>query len=371
MDERQAILILNAVPGLGNRGIQRLMDEFGLASRVLSAPREALQRIDLVPRETWQSIIDFPKDNFLLNEEKLMKKLAVRAITFWDQEYPASLKNIDGAPVVLYCRGVIPENINFPVAVVGSRNASVYGTTQSYQWANRLAEHGILTVSGMARGIDTAAHKGSLAAGGRTVAVLGSGLGHIYPPENRGLFNQIIESGCVLSEFPIWMPPFGHNFPRRNRIISGLSMGVLVVEAAERSGALITADFALEQGKEVYALPGKVDNRYSQGTHNLIKQGAKIVTHIEDILEDMVETLAVLNQGKPKEAGVNQEKFSGNRLSDQEESVYNHIHNKPVHIDQLAAYCEYEAAVTMAVLLRLELKKVIKQLPGKFFARIL
>jgi len=232
-------------------------------------------------------------------------------------------------------------------------------------------------VSGMARGIDTAAHKGALKPGGKTIAVLGCGLNQVYPPENKNLFETITQNGAVISEFPMKAEPLPCNFPRRNRIISGLSLGVIVVEAAERSGALITADFALEQGREVFAVPGKIDHPSSRGVHNLIKQGAKLVTCIEDILEDIKPHVTAHLEGNQSDAPGSQRpsvprndsrilKERLKKLSDEEKLVFGHITDRPVHIDELA-HCCGPAVPVMSVLLQLELKHLVKQLPGKLF----
>jgi len=231
----------------------------------------------------------------------------------------------------------------------------------------------------MARGIDTAAHNGALMASGKTVAVLGCGLNHVYPLENKALLDQIVESGAVLSEYPMQMEPMPHNFPRRNRIISGLSLGVIIVEAAQRSGALITADCALEQGREVYAIPGKIDQAASYGVHHLIKQGAKLITCVEDILEDLQPNISAgLKNDKngspmPGGAGVteNKSRILGDRLSklsEEERLVFEHITDRPVHIDELSSCCDCAVPV-MSILLQLELKHLVKQLPGKLFIR--
>ncbi len=216
----------------------------------------------------------------------LIKKLNLNVLTRQDDEYPQNLKNILYPPIVLYVKGRLkPQDCN-SIAIVGSRLASFYGLSCAEKLAGELANYGLTVVSGMARGIDTASHRGALKQNGRTIAVIGSGFNRIYPPENKGLCEEIAGSGAVISEFPIDTPPEKENFPRRNRIISGLSLGVVVVEAARNSGALITADFALEQGREVFALPGKVDSSTSFGTNELIKQGAKLVSCVDDIIEE-------------------------------------------------------------------------------------
>src|SRR3989338_1731343 len=247
MSELDALLILNAVPGVGNATIRKLLEYYGSAQKVLSLTENDLAADQVVSAKLAAAIARFSKEQFLAKELALIAEHGVRVLTFNDEEYPASLRAIADSPIVLYVKGRLPENLSLSMAVVGSSNASLYGNSIAGQWSARLAETGFTIVSGMARGIDTAAHTGALKARGHTVAVLGCGLSTVYPPENEELFAEIAARGAVISEFPMTMPPMAHNFPRRNRIISGLSMGVVVVEAAVKSGALITADFALEQ----------------------------------------------------------------------------------------------------------------------------
>lgn len=217
----------------------------------------------------------------------LSKENKTRTLSLLDKDYPANLKYIYDPPSILYIKGnILPED-TIAVAVVGSRRATYYGLKNAENLGFQLAAGGITIISGLARGVDSAAHRGALKARGRTIAVLGSGLNKIYPRENEELVEEIAQNGAVISEFALDTPPLRQNFPRRNRIISGLSLGVVVVEAAKRSGALITANFALEQGREVFALPGKIDSFTSKGTHDLIKQGAKLVESIEDIIEEL------------------------------------------------------------------------------------
>ena len=280
-------MVLNAVGGLGSAGIRALIECYGSPAGIFTVPAAELLSRGIIPETTLRNIIDFPKEQFLQNELEHMAKRQARVISFLDDDYPSLLRETPGAPCVLYTRGKIPQDRPLSIAVVGSRKASYYGLTHAHKFAAQLSGLGFTIISGMARGIDSQAHKGALDSGGLTIAVLGCGLSHVYPPENTDLFNRISESGAVISEFPMQTPPLAHNFPRRNRVISGLSLGVIVVEAAQRSGALITANFALEQGREVFAVPGPIDSLTAQGTHYLIKQGAKLVTCLEDILEEL------------------------------------------------------------------------------------
>ncbi len=370
MTESEALLVLNAVPGIGNARIRALLEHYGCALGVLSLKAKDPALDPILSSKVADTMFSFPKDHFLEQERRFMEEHSVRVVTFHDADYPQGLQKIPDAPAVLYVKGCLPENLPLSVALVGSRRASVYGTSVADQFAFRLAEFGIVIISGMARGVDTAAHRGALRARGKTVAVLGCGLNQAYPPENEDLMEEITTAGAVLSEFPMAALPLPHNFPRRNRIISGLSRGVIVVEAAEKSGALITADFALEQGREVYAVPGKVDSPTSRGVHGLIKQGAKLVTCVEDVLEDLLPQLradAPPCGHSQKDRTIQAGEATG--LSEKEQLVYQHITDRPVHVDQLSQRCGVDVSSMTSVLLRLELKHLVKQLPGRQFVR--
>jgi len=371
MNERDSLLVLNAVNGLGNAGIRKLLACYGSARDILFKSEDELSQDQVLSAKVLRALVLFPREEFIAREYELMRRHDVGVVSWLDEAYPDVLREIPDAPVVLYTRGDLSVCCELSIAIVGSRRASTYGTTTARIFAGRFAELGLTVVSGMARGIDTAAHQGVVAAGGLTAAVLGCGLATVYPPENKNLMNEIARSGVVISEFPMTTPPVPFNFPRRNRIISGLSLGVIVVEAAQRSGALITADFALEQGREVYAVPGKIDQASASGTLNLIKQGAKMVTCIEDILEDLKPHLEQFINPIP-EAVVSVEhsrhQQSADELSASEQAVYGYITDRPIHIDELMDRCGASVPV-MSVLLQLELKRRVKQLPGKLFVR--
>ncbi|MFH1640622.1 MAG: DNA-processing protein DprA, partial [Candidatus Omnitrophota bacterium] len=301
-------------------------------------------------------------------ELELAKKLNLRIITFDDADYPENLKQIPDPPIVLYVKGELKEKDKTSIAIVGSRRASFYGLSSAENFAQRLSSRGFTIVSGMARGIDTYAHKGALKARGRTIAVIGSGFNHTYPPENKKLAEAICCNGAVISEFPIDAKPLSHNFPRRNRVISGLSLGILVVEAARNSGALITADFALEQGREVFALPGKVDSATSFGTNGLIKQGAKLVSCIEDITEEF-DLPGSNNAGfEPVEAKSQDDRKQGKYLLPEENILYNLISGESLSLDEIIEKTNLSVIEVSAVLLKLQIRKMIKELPGKQFA---
>jgi DNA processing protein len=380
MTELDALLTLNAVPGLSNYNIKKLVRFYGSASKVLSLKTKDIPPAQAGLSKYIEKIQAFPRDAFLKHEYAAVAKQQVKVVTFQNESYPDLIKHIDDAPVVLYVKGRLPLPA-ICLAVVGSRKSSLSGRLTAEKFAYQLSERGFAVVSGMARGIDTSAHHGTLKAAGRTVAVLGSGLACVYPRENRSLYERIADSAAVISEFPMKTAPLPYNFPRRNRIISGLSLGVIVVEAAQKSGALITADFALEQGREVYAVPGNIEKATSQGVHNLIKQGAKMITSIDDVLEDMEQIdqyLSRRKEEKPVHKTASKEADCCSRLRDEsfwegmnqsERSLYDQLKRRPVHIDDLAEVCGYSCSFTASVLLQLELKNKIKQLPGKFFTK--
>jgi len=277
-----------------------------------------------------------------------------------DALYPENLKTIHYPPPVLYFKGTIKESDKNSISIVGSRKATYYGKMVAEKLSKDLSLAGLTIISGMARGIDTAAHKGVLSVNGRTIAVLGCGIDHIYPPENRRLAQEIEASGAVISEFSLSTLPERQNFPRRNRVISGLSLGTVVVEAAEKSGALITADFALDQGREVFAIPGNINSPLSNGSHNLIKQGAKLVNNYQDILEEIHTVL-------PKITTVKEIAIKDASLGEKEKKIYRLITKEPIQIDEIIETSKLSAGKVSEILLNLELKDLIKEIEGKRF----
>lgn len=287
MTEQEALLILNAVPELGSVRIRNLIKYFGTADRVLKAPESKLIQVEGIGRKITHGVRSWQKYFDLKKECLLIEKYKAEILTFGHPEYPPLLKEIYDPPVVLYIRGNILKEDKMAVAIVGARRASYYGLNTARQLAQQLSSRGLTVISGLARGVDTKAHEGALNGQGRTIAVFGCGLDRIYPPENKKLVEQIIKNGAVVTEFPFGTPPFKQNFPRRNRIISGLSLGVVVIEAGQYSGSLITARLAAEQGREVFSVPGRIDAVTSRGTNVLIKNGAKPVLKLEDIIEEI------------------------------------------------------------------------------------
>lgn len=287
MNDTERLLILNMVENLGSVKTQALLKHFGSLEKVFQTKENDLKEVRGIGEKIALEIIQSIRRIDLKEELNLIKRYNIKIISFLDKGYSRNLRNIYDPPMVLYVLGDLLPQDDTAIAIVGSRLASFYGMQQAERLAFELASRGVTVTSGLARGIDSSAHRGALKAGGRTLAVLGSGIFNIYPKEHRGLAEEISENGAVISEFPMMTMPEKWNFPKRNRIISGLSLGVVVVEAAQRSGALITSDIAMEEGREVFAVPGKVDSITSRGTNRLIKQGAKLVETANDILEEL------------------------------------------------------------------------------------
>ncbi|MCU0651544.1 MAG: DNA-processing protein DprA [Candidatus Omnitrophica bacterium] len=362
MTKLEALISLNMVGEIGSIRLGRLLDYFGKFENVFRASAEKLITIAGISENVANRIHTFKPED-LTRELESAQKLGLKIIILGDADYPEILKNIPSPPIVLYVKGKLEKEDNLAIGIVGSRRASYYGLSSAEKFAAELAGCGLTIVSGMARGIDTAAHRGALKMKGRTLAVIGSGFKHIYPEENIALAEEITANGAVISEFSINTQPFKENFPRRNRLISGLSLGTLVVEAARNSGALITADFALEQGKEVFCLPGRIDSPGSFGTNELIKQGAKLVSTKDDILEELQVPLRI---------GIKETKIKNrlqNHSAGSESALYDLIPTKPVFLDELLEKTGLQIPQAYEILLRLKMQKLIKQLPGKQFMR--
>jgi DNA processing protein len=362
-DKRCAWLGLYLVPGLGNTGCKKLLEKFGDPEAIFAASPSELSKVDGVREATANRIFN---REFAFSPEEELKRLetcGARLITYGDEGYPAALREIHDPPVLLYAKGQELPSEHLFIAVVGSRTASHYGLRSAEKIGIGLARRGVHVVSGLARGIDSAAHWGCIRGDGFTIAVLGTGIDIIYPPSNRRLFEEVEARGALLSEFPMGTAPEPRNFPIRNRIISGLSKGVVVVEATRRSGSLITAAMALDQGRDVFAVPGSIDSFKSTGTHFLIKQGAKLVENADDILDELA--LEPLPRSLAQENG----SVVDVDMDASEKSVYEIIGDYPIHIDQIVRLSDRDAGEILAVLTRLELKGIITQLPGKMFVR--
>ncbi len=355
---QQALLRLHLTPGLGRTALFKLHKYFGDFNTALHAPPRQLKEAGLSQRQiTGIPDINAPEH---LKSRRSLESLQVRLLSYWDTDYPQLLKQIYDPPALLYLRGQLPQVDCF--AIVGSRRASVGGLQLTHTLATTLAKHDICVVSGLARGVDSAAHRGALDANGPTIAVLGCGIDRIYPPENRLLFQQIIEHNAIISEYPPGAPPLAGHFPGRNRIISGLSQGVLIVEAAEGSGSLITGDFALEQGRDLFAIPGAVQNPNSRGPNRLIKEGAQLVTEPADILQALWPEQPSQQQQKALTA------FS-DQLDATTLCVYQQLNHEPLHIDEIGRKSGLTPMELSAILLDLELRGGVQTLPGNTYIR--
>jgi DNA processing protein len=330
---------LNNVPGLGPVKLKKLLEQYSSAQAVCAA-------LNCPIPETGEELLKLTKIN-------------ARAMAIEDPAYPLSLKNIHDPPPILYVKGELLAEDRKAVAIVGTRQASRYGLEIAEKIAWQLAQRGITIVSGLALGIDTAAHRGALRANGRTIAVLGNGIDKIYPVSNQALAKQIEASGALVSEFPLGQEPGKWTFPQRNRIISGLSLGVIVVEGHYDSGAMITAKQALEQGREVFAVPGNIELEQSKGPHWLIKQGAKLIENVEDVLEELKFQIPEIKDQNSKTKPLN--------LSPEEEKIYGTLSVDPKHLDLISVETGLPVYQVASILTLLEIRKVVRQLPGKLF----
>jgi len=356
-------LALHLTPGVGSILIKRLLDRFKTPEAVFRAPLKELLRIEGLGERVAGEIQKGPSEKVVKRELSRLEKTGGKFVTLKDDDYPKRLKDIYDPPALLYLRGELRREDELAVAVVGSKKTSAYGREVTERIGRDLARHGVTVVSGMARGIDSVAHQGALQGGGRTIAVLGCGVDMIYPSENRNLFHQIIEQGAVLSEFPMGSPPEAGHFPRRNRIISGLSIGVVIVQASAESGSLITAGYALEQGREIFAVPGNIGAEGSRGTNRLIKEGAKLVESSEDILEE------VLPQWRREGEMAQKGEDPVLTLTEAEKCLYGLLEETPLHIDALIRESQLDPGSVSSLLLNLELKGLISQWPGKCFSK--
>jgi DNA processing protein len=343
----------NCTPGIGPVRLQALLDYFGDIATAWEADAEALQRAGL-DRRSIDSLLKTRAGLDLDKELERVKRVGAHIITWDDAAYPPRLRQIDNLPFVLYVLGELAPADEWSLAVVGTRRASAYGREATRFLVSGLARGGITVVSGLARGVDSQAHLTALEAGGRTIAVLGCGIDIIYPPENRKLAEQIASRGALLSEYPLETEPEARNFPTRNRIISGLSLGVLVVEAGRDSGAMITARYAAEQGREVFAVPGNIFSEGSKGVNRLIQEGAKMALTVEDILEEL--NLTMLNQQAGARVVIPEDETEAQLLS--------HLSAEPLHVDELRQQSGLPIAKVSSTLTLLELKGLVRQVGG-------
>lgn len=358
----EELLNLYLIDGIGSARLRALVTKFGSVSAIAKARLNDLVSIDGIDQMLAQRIKQAQNLAEARRQIKLIQDCQARLITFWDAEYPENLKKIYDPPVLLFIRGAITLSDKNAIALVGTRTPTAYGRGCVELFSRELVQQQITIVSGMARGIDTYAHWAAINAGGRTIAVLGSGVDVIYPPENKTLMPKMIEQGAIVSEFLMGAKPDAPNFPRRNRIVSGISLGVVVVEAGKKSGALITANIALEQNREVFAIPGNINSAHSIGTNLLIQEGAKLVTGAGDVIDELKPQLShLLATAKIKRKQIS--------LTTVEQTIWDNLSTEPLHIDQIASINQMSVAQALGVLLALELKEMVIQMPGKYFIK--
>jgi len=362
--------------GVGPVIFGRLLEKFGSPEEILNASMASLAQVEGIGGKTAEKIFRSRNDFDVDKEIALADKFGVCIIDITDARYPAALKKIYDPPPVIYVKGDFLPSDSLAVAIVGSRHCSNYGTEQASRFAHLLAAAGFTVVSGMARGIDSAAHSGALSAKGRTIAVQGCGLSNIFPSENKSLFEKISNSGACVSELPMGYEPLAENFPARNRIIAGLSLATIVIEAAPRSGALLTAKAALENNREVMAVPGRIDSPLSKGPHGLIKQGAKLVESVEDVIETL-EFLQIDFQQHVKDTSqkaienVQKDLFDTSKLNltETERKILDSLDGENVHIEEIISKTQFAAGKVSATLVSMRLKGLVKQFPGNYYAK--
>ncbi|HWV62002.1 MAG TPA: DNA-processing protein DprA, partial [Oxalicibacterium sp.] len=370
-------LRLMQTPGVGPETARRLLGTFGLPENIFAAPLPALRQ--LVPERIAQALIAAPSAEAAADIERTLDwatQSGNRVLTLADDDYPASLLEIADPPILLYVKGRAELLSRAAIAVVGSRNATAQGIANAERFSETLAQAGLTVISGMASGIDAAAHQGGLLAthgnGGSTVAVIGTGADIVYPARNRALAHRLAEEGCIVSEYPLGMPAIAANFPRRNRIISGLARGVLVIEAALQSGSLITARMAAEQGRDVFAIPGSIHSPLSKGCHQLIKQGAKLVESAQDVLEELRHLPAASHaaNASPASHAATADDIPASTFDDDCAQLLHTMGFDPVDADTLAVRCGLDIAAIQSHLLSLELAGAAEMLPGGMYRRV-
>jgi len=372
-EEALAVLTLTLCKGVSHGTIHALVDHFGSAAAALKAPAAELEQVEGVGPAVAQAIRRGPGQGKLEREIELMERHRARLVPFFSEDYPAPLKHLErDAPACLRMKGDYRAGDRLAIAVVGSRRCSTYGRQQARRLACDLATMGFTVVSGMARGIDTAAHRGALLGRGRTLGVLGCGLGYELSPEGMALAAEVLENGALLSELPMQTPPRPGNFPPRNRLVSGLCLGVVVVEASARSGSLITARLAGEQGREVFAVPGPVDRPTSRGCHRLIRDGAILVEDARDVVEALGPLSEPIALQPPQEAGRAAEPTYDPRvlaLNERERRIYELLGSAPQHIDEVVSRTQLPPSIVSSTLLTLEIRGLIQRLAGNRYVR--
>ena len=368
--EQRALIGLSLVDGVGPQRLRALLATFDTPREIFRASRSALTKVDGVGDQTAEEILTFDDRAAVEQEVERADELGATLVSPWDERFPDRLREIYDPPAYLWMRGTLPGVDRPMVTIVGTRRCTDYGRAQAHHLAAELVRRGFTVVSGLAYGIDAAAHKGALDAGGRTIAVLGSGVGHIYPQKHTALAERIIDNGAVLSEYALDAEPDAPNFPERNRILSGFSLGTLVVESYSKGGALITARLAVEQNREVFAVPGGITKDSSRGTNRLIQRGhAKLVMEVEDLLEELPEVTVEDPEKVDAETVTTGTGPDPEELSGDAEVLYEALSDTPVHVDELCEDTGLDPSSALPTLLKLEFKGLVRQLAGKQFRR--
>jgi DNA processing protein len=366
MDDKEALVALNMIPHIGPIRLRNLQDRIGSPSSILSASKDQLFSVPGIGEAAADAIVDWEKSVDLAGELRRIREFGCNIVTWQDADYPPLLKQIYDPPILLYVKGTLSPRDKNSVAIVGSRQTTHYGINVARKLAYQLGYVGVTVVSGGARGIDTAAHQGALNAKGRTVAVLGTGINIVFPSENATLFEKIAENGAIITQFPFNRPADKQSFPIRNRIVAGMTLGTVVVEANLTSGALITANFANEAGRQVFAVPGSIDSPRSKGCHNLIKNGAKLCEGAEDILSEFEYLFPASNRPpSAAETGV----LPALELSETEQLVYGQLSHEEISIDDIIQHVGLPVSAVSVALLSLEMKRLVRQLPGRRYLK--
>jgi DNA processing protein len=366
MDDKEALVALNMIPHIGPVRLRNMLDRIGSPATILSASKNQLFSVPGIGEAAADAIVGWEKGVDLAGELRRIREFGCNIVTWQDADYPPLLKQIYDPPILLYVKGTLSPRDKNSVAIVGSRQTTHYGINVARKLAYQLGYVGVTVVSGGARGIDTAAHQGALNAKGRTIAVLGTGINIVFPSENASLFEKIAENGAIVTQFPFNRPADKQSFPIRNRIVAGMTLGTVVVEANLTSGALITANFANEAGRQVFAVPGSIDSPRSKGCHSLIKNGAKLCEGAEDILSEFEYLFPTSNRpASADETGV----LPALELSESEQLVYGVLSHEEISIDDIIQQVGLPVSAVSVALLSLEMKRLVRQLPGRRYLK--
>ena len=377
MTEKEALIALNMMPGIGARTVLRMREKFGSASAIFEAGKEELADVQAVGEVRAQRLFDELRCVPYREEIGQAEKSRVALVTLDDEAYPELLRQIADPPLALYAAGDVAALKKTGCAIVGTRHASLYGRETARRFGYQLAAAGYSVISGFARGIDTEAHAGAVQAGGVTVAVLGGALDRLYPQENKKFAREVVEKGgLIVTEYPFGRQADRQSFPQRNRIVSGMSRGVLVIESPLKSGTMITVGQALEQGRTVMAVPGRVDSRVSEGCHRLIREGARLVTCVDDVIEELQDLFAAAGTERPVAVAGSRECSGGEAvaklpaLSPEERLVYKEIGEEGCYADSIVRACGLDTGRVNSILVGLQIKRLVKTGPGGLFRRV-